>query len=402
MSDISRIPTSDGSTKGAPIFLGNTDDFSVPNTAPDESDLGLRLAWKRELLRLKHGANHILDNSYLRKCGRVLLPPEKNPARIVLVFRTLGNIPILRGLIRCGSVWGCPTCAAKITEFRRKELREAIDKAKAIGWKIHLLTLTFPHASFEHPKDLRKKFQKALEIFRNRKTWRKWRTSIGLEGYVTGLEVRHGENGWHIHQHILLFVDPIGSIEPQDNQILPAYQSACVKAGLRAPDNHGVDIRGGDLASDYVAKYGLEFEVTKSHIKRGKNGSRSPWDLLRDWCDGQKLDTAERDGPAGEALAETGRLFREYYEAFKGQKQLNWSRGLRDMLGLVREKSDEEIAEIEEGPEREFIGSLNRSQWRIVLQFRLVSELLESVAFHGVEGFRIFKLKHFHNEGRGS
>ena len=124
--------------------------------------------------------------------------------------------------------------------------------------------------------------------------------------------------------------------------------------------------------------------------------------MLRVHCDGNNLDTADRDGPKGEALAENARLFREYYEAFKGQKQLNWSRGLRDMLGLSKERSDAEIVESEVGPEREFIGSLNITQWRIVLRYQLVGELLESVARYGVDGFKCFCEKLLDIGGRGS
>ena len=44
---------------------------------------------------------------------------------------------------------------------------------------------------------------------------------------------------------------------------------------------HGVDVRNGTYAAEYVSKWGLEEEVTKGHLKKGLNGSLTPFDLLR-------------------------------------------------------------------------------------------------------------------------
>ena len=45
------------------------------------------------------------------------------------------------------------------------------------------------------------------------------------------------------------------------------------KAGLGSPSfQHGIDLRDGSFANNYVAKWGLEDEMTKGHIKKGKAG----------------------------------------------------------------------------------------------------------------------------------
>jgi hypothetical protein len=233
--------------------------------------------------------------------------------------------------------------------------------------------------------------------------WRKWKIAVGYEGKVASSEIRLGDNGWHVHQHILIFIDPlIAKKKAVASDLFEAYKTACVKAGLDPPNDHGIDIRAGARAADYVAKYGLESELAKSHTKRGKNGSRSPWDILRDYCDADRLDTSERDGPKGEKKAEDARLFREYYEAFKGQKQLVWSRGLRDLLGLGGEETDLQIVEKKNKADK-FLGSLNKEQFGIILQYRLQDEFLETCGRYGLEGFRVSMEKiHAIMAGRGS
>lgn len=388
--------------ESAESALGNTRKISVPPPTVVYPEMEDRAAWKRQIARLKGGANELLSEFRLWSCCRWMLPRQVNPGRVVLLFQTSDNHVVFRGLCRCGSLWGCPRCASIITEYRRRELRLGIDRAIEIGWHVFLLTLTFPHTSRDHPKDLQNKFRKALGIFYNRKTWRKWRVAVGYEGKVAALEIRLGDNGWHIHQHVLVFIDPSKSKKPiLADDLKKAYRTACVKAGLNPPNDRGVDIRGGAKAADYVAKYGLESELAKSHTKRGKNGSRSPWDILGDYCDGNRLDTAERDGPKGEKIAEDARLFREYYEAFKGQKQLVWSRGLRDLLGLGEEETDLKIVEEQQKAET-FLGSLNEEEWGKVLHFQLVEDLIDTCERDGLEGFKAFKLKIHAIKARGS
>ncbi len=58
------------------------------------------------------------------------------------------------GLAVCGSVWSCPVCTAKIQERRRLEISKGMDKAYESGLKCVMVTLTFPHMSFQKLDDL--------------------------------------------------------------------------------------------------------------------------------------------------------------------------------------------------------------------------------------------------------
>ena len=76
---------------------------------------------------------------------------------------------------------------------------------------------------------------------------------------------------------------------------------------------NGVDVKKGKRLTDYVAKWGLEDEMTKGHTKKGKEGGLTPFDLLR-----QSVDNPQYS-----------HLFRQFADAFKGKQQLHWTRGLK-------------------------------------------------------------------------
>jgi hypothetical protein len=277
------------------------------------------------------------------------------------------------GLMVCGSVWVCPVCAAKISETRRLDLVEGIEAWKARGGRVLLLTLTVPHYAHQRLKAVLKGFTAARRLLRDRTSWKGWASRVGLRGSVRALEVTHGENGWHVHCHELLFLEGSagGGLRGLEAEVLRMWTSACETAGAGTPNEHGVRLHDGSQAARYAGKWGLDQEVTKGHLKRGRDGNASPWDLLR-----AVLATGE-DEPA--------ELFREYAEGFKGRRQLVWSKGLRDLLGLEAEVEDEELAaKIEE--EAVFLGSLSRSDWARVVLAEKRGEVLEVATVAGWPG----------------
>jgi hypothetical protein len=96
---------------------------------------------------------------------------------------------------------------------------------------------------------------------------------------------------------------------------------------------HGLDIRDGTYAEQYVSKWGLEHELTKGHVKKGRNGGYTPFDLLQ-----YSMLDATMNGRTAASL------WQEFGIATKGARQLSWSRGLKKLL-LIEEKTDEELAE---------------------------------------------------------
>lgn len=272
-------------------------------------------------------------------------------------------------LARCGNLWGCPVCASIISENRKKETKKAMEWwQKEHNGSVLLLSLTAPHTSADDVKGLKKSIQKAYRYLMKgtRKSQELFRR-YGIQHYISVFEVTHGQNGFHPHFHVLLFMnyhvsDPKNSIMREE--FYSVWKDACLKAGLDAPSfDHGLDLRNGDYAAQYVSKWGLEHEITKGHIKKGRNGSRTPFDLMRDYAEtGDEKDA---------------RLFALYYFAFKGTRQLNWSQGLKK-LSKNHELSDEEIVNSTDKL-AEWLFDLDIELWHAIRSQGKQAELLEKV-----------------------
>ncbi|MQU46148.1 hypothetical protein GHO28_27170 [Pseudomonas helleri] len=143
-----------------------------------------------------------------------------------------------------------------------------------------------------------------------------------------------------------------------------------MRAGLPRPsDEHGCRVDDGTYAAAYASKWGLESELTKSHTKKGRNGSRTPWDFLR-----AVLDKSE-------GWQQSAILFRTYAEAFKGKRQLYWSNGLRDLLAMGEQASDEELAAVQEDSAL-MLAELTDEQWRAILRTKSESIVLDMAETH--------------------
>jgi hypothetical protein len=305
------------------------------------------------------------------------------------------------GLQTCGSVWVDPVCSSKISESRRKELQAAIDAHVAQGGAVALLTLTCPHNRGDALESLLTRQGKALKRFWETRQAKELLKALGVVGHVRAWEITHGwlretDNGWHPHFHILLFLSAPhdGGLDQFVNWAYALWAQSCERAGLGLPsERHGVTLQDGEKAGEYVAKMGLEapaqgleaarasggwtasHELTKGHSKRAKNADGgTPFDMLR----AQLLGSDPR----------ARELFREFAFATKGRRQLVWSRGLRERLGLGVAPSDEAIAG-DVDPLSIHLSQLTREQWAQVLRLDARGELLE-VASHGVEALSRF------------
>ena len=237
---------------------------------------------------------------------------------------------------RCASLWVCPVCAKPITEGRRSELTIGLDRWKNefFGGAI-LLTLTFSH-SIDMPLAVTQLgLRKAYQYFVEHRQVKKIFEALKVKHKIKGQEVTWGENGWHPHNHILLLTEHknVGFAVYRD-QLAKIWIDCCVKAGLRSPSmKHGLDLQDGSYAEQYVSKWGLPEEMSKGHIKQGRNGGYTPFDLL---------ELSIEDKPIHGKLP--SKLFQEFAVAMKGQRQLVWGRGLKKLL-RIDEKTDEEHAQ---------------------------------------------------------
>jgi hypothetical protein len=261
-----------------------------------------------------------------------------------------------KGLQTCGLVWVDPVCAGKIGERRRCEVEQGIAAARERGWSVLLLTFTFSHGPLDGLRGSLRRFLEAQGDMCRSRAYRALMSLYGSVGTIKALECSVGFNGWHPHRHVLLILDAsISALEvvALEAAVYALWSAAAGRSGLGMDRRHGLTVQSTwGAVGDYVAKWGIAAELTKP--KMGRGAHLSPFQLL-----GLAADT-------GEAAAVS--LFREYAEVFKGSKQLRWSNGLRDMLGVGAEKSDAEVADEETTPAL-LLANLDLDHWRAVIHF---------------------------------
>ena len=237
---------------------------------------------------------------------------------------------------RCGSIWTCPVCAKQITENRRQELKTGVDRWKTLhNGAVYLLTLTFSHSKEQPLKLLLLGLRKAMKRFYETTRVQAILKKLGVKYKIKGLEVTYGENGWHPHHHILLLSNHFDlEFKNYRSELSRLWIKACINSGLNAPSmTHGLDLRNGFYAQQYVSKWGIEDEISKGHVKKGRKNSVTPFDLLQ-----LSIDDNDLHGK------KPSKLWQEFGVAMKGSRQLEWGRGLKNLL-LIEEKTDEELAE---------------------------------------------------------
>lgn len=264
---------------------------------------------------------------------------------------------------RCGSVWNCPVCSAQISEGRREELKQGMAHWRSQGGAVYLLTLTNPHHCGDNLIQLLEGQKKALHRLWTLRKSREMFKQLGKVGHIIATEVTHGVNGWHPHYHILLFFKNVINAKALQGFIASCWQNCCKKSGLKVPSiEHGCDLQDGTYADKYVGKWGLEDEMTKGHIKKGREGGRTPWDLLRLSEDGDES---------------SGHLFQVFANAFKGKRQLSWSKGLKSLL-LVEEVSDETLA-TETDKDSTEVREIALEIWRLIKRYKVRADFLQAV-----------------------
>ena len=286
------------------------------------------------------------------------------------------------GLMKCGSVWACPTCAAKVQERRREEIAQAIKWAYEQGLQPVMVTLTFPHYHWNKLEDLIKQQADALQKMRAGAPWKRFKESVGYRGLIRSLELTFSEkNSWHPHTHELWFVDSNVDAVDMATRVTERWKSSCARAGLLDLDNldqvrafeaHAVDVKGWCDASDYLAKqddsrhWGVDREIAKGSTKAGKASGMHPFGLLALAAQGDK---------------KAGSRFLEYATVMKGKRQLYWSRGLKALTG-VEDKTDEELAD-EERDEADMLGMLDLSDWKLIREAGKRAQVLNAVETGG-------------------
>lgn len=278
-----------------------------------------------------------------KKCGRVTVTGDGSVG-----VRANGTSVGYAGLATCGSVWACPVCNAKVQSVRRLEVGVAIANVHANGGSVAFGAITVRHQRGDRLTPLLDVLAYGQARIARDKGVASIRAELGYLGRISALETTIGANGWHPHRHPLaLFSRPVSERELWHLHAAEfrAFARGVIAKGYESPHEDGQSFAivtpGTDAAlGEYFAKsqYSVDggaFEMTGAQFKRGKRGSRTPWQLL---------ESVRLTGDADDLV-----LWNEYERATKGKRALTYSRGLRDLLGLGKEATDEDVAAEEVG-----------------------------------------------------
>ncbi len=224
-----------------------------------------------------------------------------------------------------------------------------------------LLTLTMQHSRDDALDDLWDGAAGSWRRLVGGKPWLNFKEAAGVVGTLRVVEVTHGAAGWHVHLHVLVFLDPSKSVRWQgvggDAQfeahfaamasrgpIVRAWQRVVGRAGYFAAEN-AQDMRpvsldeAGSSINRYFVKNGWDAadELARGASKKGRRGNRTPMGILHDIRTGGLLDDVE--------------LWNEWEQVSHGRRQMTWSRGVRALLGLVVVSDNEVAAETADGAE---------------------------------------------------
>lgn len=340
---------------------------------------------------LQDAARRLLPDHRVRHCIRTLTNKEGS---VGILKDAASGKAHYSGLQTCSSVWSCPVCAAKISERRKLELREAIDTHIAAGGGVEMVTLTVRHGRMDVLAELMGKLRVATKKMREHRDYKELRELLDVVGSIRALEVTHGNaNGWHPHFHELwLFASPLtvrqrGMLQ---RSLFSVWKTSSLAAGLPAPSRErGVHVQRADSAAKYVGKWGTEprwevaSELTKANSKRGSGKGRTPFDLLRSYAEGD---------------SRSGALFAEFSAAFKGYNQLRWTPGLKALFEIA-DQTDEEINR-EDVAKALRVSQVTREQWRLILrqpyQARAVLLRLAETGGHEAVARYVFELLAMH------
>ncbi|MGC9411252.1 hypothetical protein [Streptomyces sp. DZ1-3] len=313
-----------------------------------------------------------------------------DPASGVIVAQTAAGTSVVLGLMRCGRIWLCPVCAASIRHKRAEEITTAVVEWIKKGGTAYLVTFTARHGHTHRLADLMDALQgtrKTADAPRRPGAYQRlitggtWagrratdghraadregiRDRIGYVGMIRATEVTVGQiNGWHPHIHAIVLVGGRTEGERAEKHVVETFEPTAASleewhghwrsvwtGALRKvnpdfmPDQkHGVDFKrlkterdANDLA-EYIAKSQdgktPALELARADLKTAAHGNVMPFQLLGrigDLTGGMTEDDAAGVGSLEWNLAK----WHEYERATKGRRAIEWTRYLRQMLGL--------------------------------------------------------------------
>ena len=362
------------------------------DTLPDA-----RFLRREKNAKIRGTVRRITQLPRVRKCGHtvrrasgvgVVADLNQDPAKRISGFR---------GLYSCASVWACPRCSAVIGIQRAKDVRGALEKWRNEGSNIpkgRLVPVEGP-ALFEdffdketgeeiEPKRKKKMLMEniwhepgdaaflTLTIRHRRKdklvdlwetistAWEKLTRGNSIlkrrvPAYIRAAELTHGKNGWHLHLHVLLFVekgwgDDLAEVRESIFQswisIVHSLNFTVTPKGLdlrmlsNTEDEEAVIDRMAQYITKESATWDVAQELTAAQLKKATGKNLSMHQILAVL---HAVVTDIDTGYTDEEITYLRAVYMEFELSSHGKRQLTWSSGAK--AGLIdQDVSDEELA----------------------------------------------------------
>ena len=332
-----------------------------------------------------------------------------------------------QGVMCCHNIWGCPICARKISELRKKGLSDLITAHfKQFGaGTITASLFTIPHGLGDDLVDIKARLLKALYQMTQSGSYKAFMKKLGYCGISRALEVTFSlSNGFHPHIHVLHFFEK--ELSPDDQILLwetffAMWTKFLLKHGFKAPSREAFgckkiandektisDVAGyfakmeSDVNDDDIMSYlrkhqdvrsvknsqgrtitgwQTEHEMTKWHLKKaqqdGENYRYSMFDFIRGYS------IAKTNGDQ-ETAARFRALWLSYRKAFKGSTQL-FTRHKHFKISEL-ESTDEELSNQQpEDNQAKVVYQIPFEIWLLVVYMGARGSVLESARMGGAE-----------------
>ena len=331
-------------------------------------------------------------NKSLCSCGRDV--HFMNDKKIIDIKQTKTS-KNLKGLKSCGNNASCPVCSAKLSFVRGNQLKELMTTGRDNNRSYMMIVTTIPHKPLEALKTTLEQVQLMSNYIFNSKEWKKLKVLLKCRFVHGGLEnmvsFKNGQVDWHPHKNYLLDFDittkDILNILNLKNELeLRLYFSNLfTKIGQRFLKNQKIEknlltpymqqdkksnriyVKGGVSASlefddKYIAKWGLDAEMTSGIYKDGRfNDSFHPFGLL-DFIDNKNTEVSEKH------KYQCIKAFQEFVVCSKGKRWFYFGRGAIDYYNntygskIKVKKDEQELMELED--KGDLIYSLTFEEWK--------------------------------------